>query len=103
MNIFVKVLIGVVVGAAVAIVYGVITKNNIVQKIKEALAKKKSVQNKVHKKATNAFAALVKEIQKDSVNVDVFFGKTEDAEIEEVKISGKAKDIREGEWISLVD
>ncbi len=103
MNVWVKVLIGVVVGVAAVAIYGKITKKNIVEKIKEALEKKKASKVKIQATVNNAFAALVKEIQKDSVSVDVFFGQHQTPEVEEIQIRGVAKDIKEGDLISLID
>ncbi len=108
-DILLRVLIGVVAGAAAAgaaaVIYEVITKNNIVEKIKEAFTKKRANKSTDKAKSENAFSAIVKEVQKDSVNVDVFFGTANGTEVEEVTLYADeiSADIHPGDLISLVD
>ena len=136
-DILLKVIIGVVAGAAAvgtaAAVYEIISRSNIVEKIKEAVRKKKAnkdkektpfekiveeaqknsesvesffgVNNTTEDKETDPFAAVIKEVQKKSVSVDVIFNTAEGTKHEEYTLYADevADDIKEGELISLVD
>lgn len=108
-DILLRVIIGVVAGAAAvgtaAVIYEIITKSNIAEKIKEGFKKKRAEKDTNENKMENAFSAIVKEVQKDSVNVDVFFGTAEETEVEEITIYADeiSDDIDSGNWISLVD
>ena len=104
-------LIGVVIGgtavSTAAIIYNIISKSNIAEKIKEVFFRNRAAkdENITANTEENPFAAIVKEKQKDSVSVDVFLGNADDIKTEEVIVEADevADDINEGDWISLED
>lgn len=104
-DILLRVFIGVAIGASTVAIYNIITKSNIAKKIKEVFFQKRATEDTIENKAENPFAAIVKEVQKDSVSVDVFFGHGDNVETEEVTVVADevADDIAERDWISLMD
>ena len=109
MDILLKVIAGVAIGVAAVgaavVVYDIINKSNIAEKIKEVFFRKRSEMDPTENKENDIFTAIVKEKQKDSVNVDVFLGNIEDPEIENVTLVADevADDIKEGDWISFAE
>jgi len=108
-DILLRVLIGAFIGATVvgtsAVIHEILSESNIVEKIKKAFTKKRATKDTDENKTSNPFGAIVREKQKDSVNVDVFFNTTEETDVENVTVYANkvADDIEEGEWINLVD
>lgn len=104
MDFLIKMLVSAVIGTAVlstaSVVYDIITKSNIAEKIKEVFFKKRTTKDI---KESDTFAAMVKEKEKNSVNVDVFFGNSEALEIERITLMADEvdDDIEEGDWIIL--
>lgn len=78
MDIFFKALVGIAIGVSVVAVCDIISRSNIVQKIKEAIKealfqKKNAERETEDKEEWEAFNAIVKEKQEKSVSVEVFF------------------------------
>lgn len=105
LNVIAGFAIGVGVVGAAAVVYNIITKSNIAEKIKEELFRKRPDIDPIEIKENDIFAAIVNKKQKDSVNVDAFFGNKKAPKIVKVTLIADeiADDIKEGDWISFAE